>query len=126
MAIDPRNLRPSELVRLLNSTPLGEVISERQLYRHRQSAGFRIGDGRHVDLFRYVAWLVQLRHAPKSEPQVDPYEAHKERARARSAAESTAGRDIGSMPAVVDPQRKEIRLTSGNLRLLKPLFSGES
>jgi len=107
MAIDPRNLRPSELVRLLNSTPLGEVISERQLYRHRQSAGFRVGDGRHVDLFRYVAWMVLLRHTPKAEPQVDPYEAHKERARARSAAESTAGRDIGQLPAIVDPQRKE-------------------
>ena len=35
MAIDPRKLRPGELTRLLNSTPLGEVISERQLHRHR-------------------------------------------------------------------------------------------
>ncbi len=60
MAIDPRQLRPSELVRLLNSTPLGEVIGERQLLRHRSRAGFRIGDDRHVDLFRYVAWLVAL------------------------------------------------------------------
>ena len=58
MAIDPRKLRPTELVRLLNSTPLGEVIGERQLLRHRSRAGFRIGDDRHVDLFRYVAWLV--------------------------------------------------------------------
>ncbi len=40
MAIDPRKLRPSELCRLLNSTPLGEVINERQLYRHRSRAGF--------------------------------------------------------------------------------------
>ena len=31
MATDPRKLRPSELCRLLNSTPLGEVLSERQL-----------------------------------------------------------------------------------------------
>ena len=50
MAIDPRKLRPSDLCRLLNSTPLGEVISERQLYRHRSRAGFRIGDGKTVDL----------------------------------------------------------------------------
>ncbi len=50
MPIDPRQLRPNELVRLLNSTPLGEVIGERQLLRHRSRAGFRIGDGRHVDL----------------------------------------------------------------------------
>ena len=39
MAIDPRRLKPAELCRLLNSTPLGEVTSERQLYRHRMRAG---------------------------------------------------------------------------------------
>jgi len=43
--IDPRNLRPSELARLLNSTPLGRVIDERRLYWHRMRAGFRIGNG---------------------------------------------------------------------------------
>ena len=37
-------LRPSELTRLLNSTPLGTVTSERQLYRDRQKAGYRIGE----------------------------------------------------------------------------------
>ena len=42
MAIDPRKLKPGELARLLNSTPLGEVISERQLHRHRTRAGFRV------------------------------------------------------------------------------------
>src|SRR5690606_35410723 len=68
MATDPRKLRPSELCRLLNSTPLGEVISEQQLHRHRTRAGLRIGAGRHVDLVRYVAWLVQVRHAPKPRP----------------------------------------------------------
>ncbi len=46
MALDPRKLRPSELCRLLNSTPLVEVMSKRQLYRHPQRAGNRIGDGR--------------------------------------------------------------------------------
>ena len=61
MAIDPRQLKPGELARLLNSTPLGEVISERQLHRHRTRAGFRVaadGDAGKVDLFRYVAWLI--------------------------------------------------------------------
>jgi hypothetical protein len=68
VATDPRRLRPTELCRLLNSTPLGEVISERQLHRQRTRAGLRIGDARHVDLVRYVAWLVHLRHAPRPEP----------------------------------------------------------
>jgi hypothetical protein len=105
--IDPRKLRPSELCRLLNSTPLGEVLSERQLHRHRTRAGLRIGDARHVDLVRYVAWLVQVRHTPKSEPDGDPYETIKGRARARNIALSLAGRDIGELPSVVNAARKE-------------------
>ncbi|MEN6537119.1 MAG: terminase gpA endonuclease subunit [Bryobacteraceae bacterium] len=107
MPVDPRQLRPTELVRLLNSTPLGEVLSERQLLRHRSRAGFRIGDGRHVDLFRYVAWLVTIRHEPKPDAEADPYGVLKDRARARNAALSLAGRDIGELPAVVNPKRKE-------------------
>ena len=58
VAIDPRNLRPSELAQLLNSTPLGEVISERHLRRHRTRAGMRVAsatDAGRVDLLRYVA-----------------------------------------------------------------------
>ena len=111
MAIDPRKLRPSDLCRLLNSTPLGEVISERQLYRHRSRAGFRIGDGKTVDLLRYVAWLVHERHTPKPESDGDPYETLKDRARARNAALSLAGRDIGDMPAVADPDRKQLAVS---------------
>jgi len=106
MQLDPRKLRPTELCRLLNSTPLGAVISERQVRRHRDQAGFRIGDGKHIDLFRYVGWLVAERHlAPRPEPQ--DYEDMKQRARERSAAISAAGRDLGKLPDVVDPVRKE-------------------
>ena len=106
MPIDPRQLRPTELVRLINSTPLGEVINERQLLRHRSRAGFRIGDDRHVDLFRYVAWLVAVCHEPKPAPDGDPYEKLKGSAQARNIALSLAGRDIGELPAVVNPERK--------------------
>jgi len=56
-------LRPTEAVRLLNSTELGTVTSERQLYRDRQRAGFRIGDGRRIDLIRFTAWLAEQRHS---------------------------------------------------------------
>jgi len=91
---------------MLNSTPLGEVISERQLRRHRNRAGFRIGDDRHVDLFGYAAWMVWLRHNPEPSRQPADYEAVKEAARARSAELSASGRDIGDIPDVADPQRK--------------------
>jgi len=106
VSIDPRKLRPSVLTRMLNSTPLGEVIGERQLHRHRNRAGYRIGDDKHVDLFRYAAWLAELHHTPKPETPRADYEAMKEAARARNAELSAIGRDIGDIPEVVDPQRK--------------------
>jgi len=68
MAIDTRNLKPSELVRLLNSTPLGTVTSAMRLSRQMNEAGYCIGDGRHVDLVRYVAWLARRRRMPKPAP----------------------------------------------------------
>jgi hypothetical protein len=65
MATDPRRLRPGALCRLLNSTSLGEILSEATLRRHRSRAGLRLGEGPHIDLLRYVAWLVQQRHSPR-------------------------------------------------------------
>jgi hypothetical protein len=53
----------------LNSTPLGEVITEQELRNHRVRAALRLGAGPCVDLVRYVAWLVQVRHMPKADPQ---------------------------------------------------------
>jgi len=108
VAIDPRQLRPGELCRLLNSTPLGEVISERQLRRHRTRAGMRIcadGDPQRVDLMRYAAWLAGERHVSKPDGLSD-YEAHKERARMRNVEMSRSGRDIGELPKVVNAERK--------------------
>ena len=79
MAIDPRNRRPGELCRLLNSIPLGAVINERQLYRHRNRAGYRLGEDNRVDLLRYVAWLVDENHRPRPISSIDAYAALKER-----------------------------------------------
>lgn len=72
MAHDPRQLRPTELCRLLNSTPLGEVIKQRQMQEHRVQAGLRIGTHKQVDLLRYVAWLVQQRHVRPSPEKPQP------------------------------------------------------
>ena len=106
MAIDPRHLKPSELVRLLNSTSLGEVTSERRLYRDRQRAGFRVGDGNRVDLVRYTAWLAWERHNPKPVQTPESYEQLKDRTARRSAELSAAGRDIGDLPAIADAARR--------------------
>jgi hypothetical protein len=56
-----RHLKPGQLVKLLNSSSQGKVISERQLYKHRQRADACFYNGNRIDLFRYVAWLIDLR-----------------------------------------------------------------
>lgn len=113
MATDLRKLRPFEFVRLLNSTPLGEVISERTLHRHRLQAGFRIGAGRHVDLFRYIAWAFDQKHSPRE--QMDPTVAYaqlKRQAAEKARGISEAGRDIGDIPQVDNVERRRAAQTS--------------
>lgn len=112
MAIDPRQLRPGELCRLLNSTPLGDVISERQLHRHRTRAGYRVAsptDPNRVDLFRYTAWLAKERQTRLARPEPSPedaYEQHRERKAREARALSLSGRDIGPLSEVADAERK--------------------
>ncbi len=103
MALDPRKLKPSELTQLLNSTPFGEVTNERQIRRHRNRAGFTIGDGQSVDLFRYSAWLT-LQMATLRSSQT--YGEKKEVARRRSLDMVTLGQDIGEIPDPIDTDRK--------------------
>ncbi|MFO0938298.1 MAG: hypothetical protein U0798_17470 [Gemmataceae bacterium] len=72
MANDPRQLKPAALCRLLNSTPLGEVVYESMLRKHRNQAGHRIGTGNTVDLLRYTGWLVSRRHNTSRTTKPDP------------------------------------------------------
>jgi hypothetical protein len=103
-AINPRKLRPADLLRLVNSAGRGSVLTEFQLRRHRNQAGYTIGDARTVDLFRYAAWLTLEHFKPKAEPLT--YEEQKARQAERNAEAVRAAQDIGEIPAVVDPQRK--------------------
>ncbi|MCC5830151.1 MAG: phage terminase large subunit family protein [Phycisphaeraceae bacterium] len=102
--INPRRLKPAVLARLLNSLGQGEVINERQLRRHRNRAGYTIGDAKTVDLFRYAAWLTLEYHKPKDEPA--SYEEVKRRQAERNAELVRAAQDIGEIPQVVDPKRR--------------------
>jgi hypothetical protein len=91
-----------ELARLLNSTPLGEVVQGHTIYRQRNRAGYRIGDGATVDLVRYVAWLARELHEPRPEKETGTYEGVKEKARARSARLSASGRIAQVFPSQSD------------------------
>lgn len=109
MAVDVRKLRPSELVQVLNSTPRGVVIDAARLRRHRNDAGLRIGDGKTIDLLRYVAWLFHRRHAASAPTSAGApgYEAFREKKQQRFAELSRSARDIGELPAVADAARRE-------------------
>ena len=113
MAIKGNKLRPAELVRLLNSTDLGTVISPAQVYRHFTMAGYRVAsteDSRCLNLYRYIAWLVDRKNRTEGSGVAggsDYYEAHREAAARREAEHSLSGRDIGELPPVEDPVRKE-------------------
>lgn len=61
-------MRPVDVVALLNSTPLGTVIGERQLYRQRLQAGNGVRVGRRINFLAYVAWLCRQRHTPAPRP----------------------------------------------------------
>lgn len=108
MAINPTRLRPSDVVRLVNSTPVGPVLIDRQLRRHRDRAGFRVTDdgGQTVNIFKYAAWLSDIWFETDANPP-QTYEAKKAAVRNRNIALALAGRDIGELPAVAHPEVKE-------------------
>jgi hypothetical protein len=111
MAINPHRMKPVELARLMNSTPLGEVVSQAAVYRQQNRAGLRIGDGKRIDLVRYVAWLflewLRVRTEETRATGLTYEERHRNYAAERSRRLSESVRDIGVLPPVENPERKE-------------------
>ena len=103
-AINPQNMKPTELMRVLNTAGRGTVLTETRLRRHRNRAGYTIGDARTINLFRYAAWLT-LEHFSPKEPSLD-YADRKRRQTERNAESVRAAQDIGELPAVADPERR--------------------
>lgn len=111
MAINPSSMRPVEVGRLINATPLGFVLSQARIYRDFNRVGFRIaasGNSRNINLLKYIAWIFDEAHTePEERPsQARNYEERRDAERARNAAQSLAGRDIGDLPDVVNSRRK--------------------
>jgi len=111
MPINPHSLKPVELVRLMNSTPLGTVMRQGAIYRQQNRAGMRIGDGKTIDLVRYVAWLfLEWRRVLLEDHKNDNLsyaERHRLYAAERSRRLSESVRDIGELPPVEDKERRE-------------------
>ncbi len=119
MPLDYTRLRPTDVARLLNEeTPPGAApVDVQAVRRHQDEAGLQIGSDGRIHLLAYAAWLRWRwkgggpQPAPVSDDSLRAdYELIKERAATRRRDASTAGRDIGELPAVVDPARRAAAL----------------
>ena len=109
MPINPSNMRVVDVARLLNSTSFGFVLAQARLYREFNRVGFRIGSSenpRNVNLLKYIAWMFDRKHTPEETSGARSYEDRRNAERDRQAEQSLAGRDIGPLPEVVNPDRK--------------------
>lgn len=109
MPINPSNMRVVDVARLLNSTSFGFVLAQARLYREFNRVGFRIGSSenpRNINLLKYIAWMFDRKHTPEETFGARSYEDRRNAERDRQAEQSLAGRDIGPLPEVVNPDRK--------------------
>ena len=109
MPINPSNMRVVDVARLLNSTSFGFVLAQARLYREFNRVGFRIGSSenpRNINLLKYIAWMFERKHTPEETSGARSYEERRNAERDRQAEQSLAGRDIGQLPEVVNPDRK--------------------
>mgnify|MGYP005963074535 FL=1 len=102
-------MRVVDVARLLNSTSFGFVLAQARLYREFNRVGFRIGSSenpRNINLLKYIAWMFDRKHTPEETSGARSYEDRRNAERDRQAEQSLAGRDIGPLPEVVNPDRK--------------------
>lgn len=102
-------MRVVDVARLLNSTSFGFVLAQARLYREFNRVGFRIGSSenpRNINLLKYIAWMFERKHTPEETSGARSYEDRRNAERDRQAEQSLAGRDIGPLPEVVNPDRK--------------------
>jgi hypothetical protein len=102
-------MRPVEAARLLNSTDQGFVLPQARIYRDFNRVGFRIAaadNSRNINLIKYIAWLCDKKHTPPTNNPSRSYDDRRDAERRRQAEQSLAGRDIGALPDVANPQRK--------------------
>ena len=105
MAIDVHNLTQIQLLRLMNATPLGNVLSQNQLRWQMNTVAYRIGDGRHINLVRYVSWLAREYENPK--PQKQSVEDSRLQDLIAKNAARKESQDIGEIPAIENQERRE-------------------
>ncbi|MCC7409971.1 MAG: phage terminase large subunit family protein [Phycisphaeraceae bacterium] len=104
MAIDPTRLTQSELLQVVNATPLGAVLTRSRLRRQMDAGALKFGDGTHVHLVRYARWLADELDRPRP-AKADYAEARRKQAE-RNRAATKAGQDIHPIPEIEDWERR--------------------
>ena len=105
MAIDLTNLSQTDLLQLVNATPLGTVLTRSRLRRQMDAAALRFGDGTHIHFVKYLRWLVAEHDRPRARP-IDYVEARKRQA-GRNRAATKASQDIHPIPEITDYDRRK-------------------
>ncbi len=110
MRIDPHHLTPMELTRLLNSTPLGTVISQHKVYRQRAEAGGRIDSLSKpgaIDLIRYAGWVFGLWIKKQAASPLNRVQKHRVQEAHRNRVKRESIRNIGQVGRIADIRRRQ-------------------
>ena len=106
------DLSPRQFTQYMNSfSEYGEVMGIDLASKDLRRAGFRVAadkEGKRINGMKYAAWLldeITKRENAAATPRT--YEDIKESARKRAAEASASGRDIGKIPPVKNPSRRE-------------------
>ncbi len=103
--VDLTKLTPTQLLRLVNNTPIGAVLSRSRLRRQMDAAALRFGDGKRIHSTRYARWLIAEHDRPRSEPM--DYDQAKARQARRNRAATKAAQDIAPIPDIANMRRRK-------------------
>lgn len=82
----------------------GKIRYDWKQYEYRLRAA---DNPKNINFLKYVAFLSDPKYRHKRKSAASGYEAQKAKAYQRSLQLSAAGRDIGDLPEIVNPERKE-------------------
>jgi len=110
--MDLDSLTQTDLLRIVNGTPLGTVLTRSRLRRHLDAAAHRVAGtkGRTIHFLKYLRWLILEAERPRT-AGADYAEKRRRQAVAGRAA-TKAAQDVAPVPDVADWSRREKSLAS--------------
>ena len=111
--IDMAAMSQTQLLQLVNATPLGTVLTRSRLRRQMDVAAHRFGDGKRIHLLKYIRWLALEVDRPRTGPM--DYTEARDRQAKRNRMATRASQDVAPIPPIVNIRRR--RSTEKNLRV---------